>query len=143
MLTRLIRRFFIACAMLPWLCGCGGGGGSPATSFFATATPVPTATPTAAPTSPLSLSQASLAFAAPGQSATVTASEAGYSGPITAGAGTCGTTISVTPASAVGAPAQFTVTAQGSGSCTITFTDRFGQTATLSVGVTVTQGTIQ
>ena len=108
-----------------------------------TATPVPTATPTAPPAGAITLSQAALAFAAPGQSATVTASEAGYSGPITAGAGTCGTTISVTPATAASAPAQFTVTAQGSGSCTVTFTDRFGQTATLPVGVTVTQGTIQ
>jgi len=141
--TRLIPRFFFACAILPWLCGCGGGGGSPTSSSFVAATPAPTATPTAPPAGEIALSQAALAFAAPGQSATVTAREAGYSGPITAGAGSCGTAIGVSPTSAVSAPAQFTITAQGSGSCMVTFSDRFGQTATLQVGVTVTQGTIQ
>ena len=141
--TRLTRRFFLACAMLPWLCGCGGGGGSPAPSFAATATPVPTSTPTMPPAGAIMLSQASLTFTGPGQSAAITASESGYSGPIAVNAGTCGTAVTVTPASAATAPAQFTVTAQGSGSCAVSFTDRFGQTATLAVGVTVTQGTIQ
>ncbi|MEA2721056.1 MAG: hypothetical protein QOJ39_2920, partial [Candidatus Eremiobacteraeota bacterium] len=39
-------------------------------------------------------------------------------------------------------PATFTITARGSGACTIAFADAFGQRATVAVGVTITQGGI-
>lgn len=141
MSTRLLRRFFIMCSMLPVLSACGGGGTSPAPSSFVVATPTPA--PTAPPAGSVSLSQTAVAFSAPGQTATVTASEPGYSGPIAAGAGACGVVAVVSPAFATSSPAHFTITSQGSGSCAVTFTDSFGQTATLTVGVTITQGTIQ
>jgi len=141
MSTRLLRRLFIMCSMLPVLSACGGGGASPAPSSFVVATPTPTPVPTASPTGSVALSQTSVSFSAPGQTATVTASEPGYSGPITAGA--CGVVAVVSPAAATSSPAHFTITSQGSGSCAVTFTDSFGQSATLTVGVTITQGTIQ
>jgi hypothetical protein len=89
------------------------------------------------------LSQSTVSFNTPGQSATVTASETAYAGAISVNAGPCATVVSVTPSSTTSAPGHFVVSAQSSGSCAVTFTDQFGQTAELSVGVTVTQGTIQ
>lgn len=145
--VRLARRFFITfgltlagCALA---CGCGGGGsgGSPAPAFVAPA-PTPTPSPTPPPGGPVALSQSSATFTLAGTSASVTASEAGYAGAIVPDAGACAGIASVTPSSA-SAPAAFTVTAQGSGACTIAFVDSFGQRATLSVGVTITQGGIQ
>lgn len=141
--TRPALFCFIALATGQWLWGCSGGGTAPPRSSFAVATPAPTASPTAPPSGSLSLSQSAISFTAPGQSAMVTASETNYTGPISVNAGTCGTVVNVTPSSVASAPGHFTVGAQSSGSCTVTFTDQFGQTATLSVGVTVTQGTIQ
>jgi hypothetical protein len=129
--------------MLPALCACGGGGSSPAPNSFVAPTPTPTPVSTAPPTGTVTLSQTVLAFSAPGQTSTVTASEPGYSGAITANAGACGVVAVVAPSSATSSPAQFTVASQTSGSCAVTFSDAFGQTATLTVGVTITQGTIQ
>jgi hypothetical protein len=143
MTTRLLRRFFIMCSMLPALCACGGGGSSPAPNSFVAPTPTPTIAPTAPPGGTVALSQTVLAFSAPGQTATVTVSEPGYTGAIAANAGACGVVAAVSPPTATSSPAQFTVTSQTSGSCAITFTDSFGQAATLTVGVTITQGTIQ
>ncbi len=142
MSTRLLRILIIACAVLPSLGGCGGGGSAPPRVPLETATPVPTTSPTSPPAGALTLSQSAASFDAPGESATVMASETAYSGPIGVDAGSCGTVVSVTPSTA-SAPARFTVSALASGSCTLIFTDQFGQTATLSVGVTVTQGKIQ
>ncbi len=142
MSIRLSRRFFIMCFILPALCACGGGGTAPASSAFVTP-PTPTPAPTAPPSGTVALSQTAVTFSAPGQSSNVTVSEPGYSGPITANAGACGVVAVVSPSSTTSSPAQFTVTSQTSGSCAVTFSDSFGQTATLSVGVTVTQGTIQ
>jgi hypothetical protein len=83
-----------------------------------------------------------VSFTLAGQTSTITASEPGYAGPITADASGCAHVATVSPAAA-SAPATFTVTAQGSGSCTVAFADAFGQRTALSVGVTVTQGSIQ
>ena len=141
--TRFVLLCFIALGTAQWLWGCGGGGSGPPQSLVGTTTPAPTASPTTPPSGSLSLSQSTLSFSAPGQSATVTVSETGYTGPIAVNAGTCGTVINVAPSSATSAPGKFVVSAQSSGSCTVTFTDQFGQTARLAVGVTLTQGTIQ
>lgn len=140
MTIRLLRRFFIACSMV-YLSACGGGGGSPAPSSFAVATPAPA--PTAPPGGAVALSQSSLAFGAPGQSATITVSEPGYSGPIAVNASPCSAVATVTPPSTATSPAQFTITSQTSGSCALVFNDAFNQTATLTIGVTITHGTIQ
>ncbi|HEY0613209.1 MAG TPA: hypothetical protein VGC96_01155, partial [Candidatus Elarobacter sp.] len=94
------------------------------------------------PAGPLSLSQTAAALTLAGQTANVTVSEAGYAGSVTADASACANVATIAPASA-SAPASFTLTAHGSGACTIAFVDAFGQRVSLSVGVTITQGGIQ
>ena len=144
--ARLARRFFISFALTfagcALACGCGGGGGGSASPAFVAPTPSPTPVPTQPPAGPVTLSNGSANFSLAGQTATVTASEPGYAGTISADAGTCANVASVSPLSA-NAPATFTITAQGAGSCTVAFADAFGQHTTLTVGVTVTQGKIQ
>jgi len=93
---------------------------------------------------PLALSPSSLAFTASGASyaQTFAASEPGYTGAFTE-TDTCnpGTAIAtVSAASGPGPTANFTVTPQSAGSCTITVHDTNGQTSTVTVGVTITQG---
>ena len=136
-----MRHFFIIFAVLASASGCGGGGGggSPATQFVATPAP----SPTPPPAGPLTVSRSSIAFTAPGQSATVDVSEAGYSGTIGFDVAACASVASVTPASLQPAPATFTVTAQAAGSCTLAFVDRFDQRASVAVGVTMTQGSLK
>jgi hypothetical protein len=123
-------------------CGCGGGGGGSPSAAFVAPQPTPTPSPTPPPGGPLTLSSTIANFALAGQTATVTAGENGYTGRISADASGCANVATVTP-SAASAPATFTITAQGSGSCTVTFADTFGQRTALTVGVTVTQGTIR
>jgi hypothetical protein len=144
MLDHLHRYLFVAIALLA-LCACGGGSSSPATYSLpaGTATPTPTPSPTASPAGGVALSQSSVAFDDTGQSALITAGEPAYSGPISVNAKNCSAVVAVTPSSATTSPATFTVTAQAAGACILTFTDQFGQSASLSIGVTVTKGTIQ
>jgi hypothetical protein len=144
--ARLARRLFISFALTfagcALACGCGGGGGgSPSASFVA---PPPSATPspTPPPGGPVTLSASAANLSLAGQTATVVAGESGYAGAISADASACANVASVAPPAA-GAPATFTVTALGAGSCTVTFADAFGQHAALTVGVTVTQGSIR
>ena len=130
----------LAAFALFFACGCGGGGGgSPAATFAPP--PSPTPSPTPPPGGPLTLSQNSAAFTLAGATATVTASEAGYAGTIVPDASACTNVASVTPSSA-SAPATFTITARGSGTCALAFSDAFGQRASVTVGVTITQGGI-
>ena len=136
-----MRHFFIIMAGLAFAGGCGGGGGAPPAP--ATATPAPTPSPTAPPPGTLSVSQSTVAFTAQGQSATVDVSEAGYSGTIGFDDAACAPVASVTPGSLQLAPATFTITAQGAGACTLAFVDRFGQRVPVTVGVTLTQGSIK
>jgi len=136
-----MRRFFIYFAVLASAGGCGGGGGGPSAPFAAA--PAPTASPTAPPAGSLSASQSAVAFTAQGQSATVDVVESGYSGNIGFDPGACAAIASITPASQQPAPATYTITAQGAGSCTLAFVDRFGQRATVAIGVTLTQGSIK
>ena len=134
-------RTFVMLAILASACGCGGGGGgSPSPSSFAVATPTPT--PTAPPGGPLTLSAGSVALTLIGASTTVTASEPSYAGTVTPDASACGGVVSIAPAAAA-APATFTLTARGAGTCTLAFGDAFGQRTSLAVGVTVTQGSIK
>ena len=143
--ARLARRFFISFALTfagcALACGCGGGGGgSPSASFVAP--PSATPSPTAPPSGPVTLSASAANLSLAGQTATVVAGESGYAGPISADASACANVASVAPP-AGSAPATFTVTALGAGSCEVTFADAFGQRTALTVGVTVTQGSIR
>jgi hypothetical protein len=144
--VRLARRFFItlplALATAAFACGCGGGGGGSPASTFVAPVPTPTPTPTPPPSGPLALSLNSATFTLSGSTAVVSVSEPGYGDAIAADASACGNIASISPLSAT-APASFTITAQGSGSCSIAFTDRFGQRAAVAVGVTITKAGIQ
>jgi hypothetical protein len=135
-----MRHFFIIMAGLAFAGGCGGGGGAPPA---AVTPPAPAPSPTAPPAGALSVSQSTVALTAQGQSANVDVSEAGYSGPIGFDGTACAAVASVSPASQQPAPATFTITAQSAGSCTLAFVDRFGQRASVTVGVTLTQGSIK
>jgi hypothetical protein len=141
MMVHDMGRFFIFFAVLASAGGCGGGGGGPSAPFAAA--PAPTATPTPPPAGPLSVSHTTLAFTAQGQSATVDVGESGYAGTIGFDAGACAAIAGVTPAFQQSVPATYTITAQGAGSCTLAFVDRFGQRAQVTIGVTLTQGTLK
>jgi hypothetical protein len=141
MMAHDMRRFFILFAVLASAGGCGGGGGGPSAPLAAA--PAPTASPTTRPAGPLSVSKSTLAFSAQGQSATVDVGESGYAGTIGFDAGPCTAIASVTPAFQQSVPATYTITAQGAGSCTVAFVDRFGQRAPVAVGVTLTQGSLK
>jgi len=95
----------------------------------------------------------SVAIVGSGSSSAITVSEKGYTGTFTA---TSSNTAVVTVASGPSAGAvhrddtsgsatssgAFTLTAVGGGTSTISFTDSFGNTASLSVGVTTTTGVV-
>ena len=137
-----MRRFLIIGGVLALACASGGcGGGSPSSTFVAPATPTPSPTPS--PGGPLTLSQSAVAFTAAGQTATVTANEPAYAGSVAPDASGCTAVASVTPALAAAVPASFTITAQSAGSCSLPFYDGYGQRASLTVGVTITQGTLR
>ncbi|HEY0382848.1 MAG TPA: hypothetical protein VGC72_11690 [Candidatus Elarobacter sp.] len=136
-----MQRYFITFAVLASAGGCAGGGGSPSASFVAP--PAATASPSPPPSGALSVSRNTLAFTAAGQSATVDVSEPGYSGTIGFDGASCAAVANVAPGSLQNAPATFTITAQGAGACTLAFVDRFGQRASVAVGVTLTQGALK
>lgn len=136
-------------------CG-GGGGGSPAPAPpavvpTAAPTPVPTPSPTPVPTpSPtpapaaLTVAPATLSFVGTGatNAQPVTVAEPGYTGTIAASSATCAsgstTVAAISPGVSTGPSATFTVTPENAGACTVRFSDTNGQSATLSVGVTIT-----
>src|SRR5579872_1660187 len=94
-------------------------------------------------TGTIAVSPSSLEFTRPNQSITFTASEAGYSGMLTIATGTCNL-VSVSPSMGSAQGVTFTVTSSSSaGSCMISVVDGAGGTASVSVAVTLTQGTIQ
>ncbi len=115
----------------------------------ASASPVPTATPipTATPNSAIVISPYSLNFFNTGAAyaQTFTVGENGFSGTYTE-TDTChpssGTIATLSPTSAGGPNAIFTVTPVNAGTCTITITDGIGNTAAVSIGVTLSQGVI-
>lgn len=85
----------------------------------------------------------SVSFTAPNQSATITVT--GVSGSTVSAASSSTASAAVSPASAtlVNGSATFTVTSGTTGGApTLTFTDNLGRTATTSVSVTITGGTV-
>jgi hypothetical protein len=140
-LVRWMRRLFVVFALPLLGCGCGGGGGGPQAPAFVSPAPTPSPSPSPPPAGTLSPSRGSAAFTLTGQQLTVILTEPAYADTVIADATGCGGVATVTPSSA-SAPATFTITAQASGACNLAFSDRFGQRATVAVGVTVTQGTL-
>lgn len=93
----------------------------------------------AARTSSIVLSQTGVSFL--GVAATpvaITASEAGYSGTLTASSTTCASIASIAPITGV-APFKFTVDPLAAGSCSYTIGDTNGASAALMVTVTTTE----
>jgi len=141
----------IAAALAMMVTGCGGGGNTtPSAVATATPTPAPTATPVPAP-GPVTLSWTgttlftgtsgaasampiALAFQAPTQKATLTATEANFGGTFTAVVSAGCPQITIAAGAAAG---TFVVTAADAtvAACTITVTGATGQTATLSTTV--------
>jgi hypothetical protein len=117
----------------------GGGNSSPGQPPPPPSSPTPTPTPTPTPGA-LTVGPGSLTFALDGSAQTFGASEANYSGPINAVSKDTGIA-TVTPASASGPSAQFTVSPIGVGSTTITVTDNHGGQQNVSVTV-VSPGSI-
>ena len=79
-----------------------------------------------------------------GQTGTITVTENGYAGALTASNGnpSCAGIATFTPASGTGPSATFTVTAAAAGICQIKVQDTNGQTVAVSVTVTTTTGSI-
>jgi len=102
--------------------GCGGGGGSGASGQ---SRPVPLAPP--------SVSVNKVQITALNTPATVTVTEAGYTGSFTVNSATCAGIASIVPAAQ---PSAFTVTGIGPGTCLATFTDTFTQSIAISISVT-------
>ena len=127
-----------------------GGTPTPTSAPTATPTPVPTATPTATPAptptpaSPIGITPYRLNFYGAGNaySQTFNVSESGYSGTFTESDTCNGTIATLSPTSAGGPSAAFTVTPQGAGNCTLTIKDSNGNSAAVSVTVTISQGVI-
>ncbi|MBV8580231.1 MAG: hypothetical protein JOZ86_06305 [Candidatus Eremiobacteraeota bacterium] len=145
----------LACAVAggAMFAGCQGGGatapvfstGTAAPTPTPTLTPTPTPTPTATPTpSVLGVTPNTVAMTVVGATAPFTASETAYTGTLTAANGTpsCSGIATVAPATASGPSGNFTVTAVAAGQCQLTVKDTNGQTATVTVYVTTTGGTI-
>jgi hypothetical protein len=118
-------RFLLASLLAVALYSCGGGGGGSSPSV--TATPhLPAAAPVVSPTA--------LAFDGTGASLsqTVTVTEANYSGTFTAASENT-SVASVSPATS---GATFTLTPIGGGTTSVAIEDSYGQTVSVSVGVT-------
>jgi hypothetical protein len=135
-----------------FVAGCGGGSSSNLSGAIPTARPTasPTATPTASPTptatatatpAALTVAPTALAFDATGSAnaQTFVATDANDNGPLTE-TDTCANVATVTPTTATGPGATFTVLPVGAGSCAITITDNRNDSAIESIGVTLTTG---
>jgi len=132
--------------------GCTEGGSSnPApTVNVLVPTPLPTAVPTATPVptpvppNALNSTTSSLSMTRAGQTGTVTVTENGYAGTLTAsnGSPSCSGIATVSPVSGSGPSMTFTVTAVAAGICQIKVQDTNAQTAAVSVTVTTTTGSV-
>ncbi|HEV8020497.1 MAG TPA: hypothetical protein VGP41_04480 [Candidatus Lustribacter sp.] len=116
-----------------------------------TAAPTPASNPTGATTSPIALGTASMAFTATGAGAaqTTTITENGYAGSFAianASADSCGSgasaIVAFSPAT-LPAGGTLTVTPQNAGTCGLTVSDTNGNSAVLSISVTLTGFTTQ
>jgi hypothetical protein len=92
----------------------------------------------------LGVSTSSVAFTAAGAVQSFSATEAGYSGALTAsnGAPSCAGIATFSPASGTGPTAVFNVTAVAAGTCQIKVSDTNGQSTAVTVTVTTTSGTV-
>jgi hypothetical protein len=133
---------------------CNGQEAAPTVNFIVptpTPSPVPTPTPTPVP----AVLFVQTGAGAPAQSISIgfttaaaiqnfTASESNYSGAITVTNNCSGSVVTLAPGSGTGPAQQFGLTSVAAGGpCTIVLHDTFGQTASVSVTVTTTSGTIQ
>ncbi len=110
---------------------------TPSPTPTASPTPTPTATPTPCTQSTITVAPCSLSFLGTGASHAqqLTVSETGYSGVFTAQINDCAAVVSVSPAMGT----SFTVTPNGTGSCTLKIVDSSNHTASVATSVTVTQ----
>jgi hypothetical protein len=133
---------------------CNGNEAAPTVNFIVpTPTPAPPATPTPTPVPAALLVQTgggsasqsiSMGFTAAGAIQNFTASESNYTGAITVTNNCSGSVVTLAPGSGSGPAQQFGLTSVAAGGpCTIVLHDTFGQTASVSVTVTTTSGTIQ
>jgi hypothetical protein len=139
--SRIIR--IAGAASLALLAACGGGGGGsslpPGGGNNPGPTPAPTSTPTPASMS-MTLSSTTLSFTSL-QSQTFTLTSAGYSG--TYSVSGCSGVAKAATSHASGSTTTFTVTPVAAGTCSLVVSESGGQSVTLGVTVTVTQGSIQ
>jgi hypothetical protein len=93
----------------------------------------------------LTVSPQSIDLSASGATKTFSVNESPYGGAFHAtAASSCAGIASVDPGSSAAEPSTFTVTAGSNpGTCAITVSDYNGQSSTVNVTVTITQGTIQ
>ena len=128
---------FLTLAMLT---ACGGGSSTPTPPVGATTNP---ATGQNNSSNALSLSASSLDFTATGYTLTFVASEAGYSGTMSAKSSDCNGIATFSPTQGSGPQATFSVISVTAGKCSVTVSDTNGSSATVTVNVTTTTGTIQ
>ncbi len=136
--ARLGTRLISIAASLLLLAGCGGGGGGgggalPGGGGNATASPNPVSS---GPT--LSMNALSITSSTP---QTFSVRDSGYTGTFSVSG--CANVVSVSPSSAAGPTATFTVTPVAPGTCTLVISESDGRSVTLAVAYTITQGTIQ
>jgi hypothetical protein len=93
--------------------------------------------------SALVVSPASLQFTATGYALSFAATEAGYSGTLTATSSDCNGIATFSPTNGVGPSGTFAVTSVAAGKCHVTITDAANQKAVVTVDVTTLSGTIQ
>lgn len=148
----MISRVHASLSALVLLCAlgaCGGGGGAGPPAFASAPLATPSASPT--PAGIVAVAPASFpSFTGANQTGTFTVTEPQYAGQFGALAdpATCApngaTVATVSPATAPAPNATFTITTGGTaGVCTIVVTDGFGQKQSVTVTVSITQGTLR
>jgi len=113
--------------------GCGGGGGGGGTSG------VNPSGPGGQVLGALTAMPSSVALLSLTDTASVTLTESGYTGPFTINLGSCSGFVTVQPGST---PNVFTVNAVALGTCMMQAQDNHNGTLSLSVSVTTTSGTV-
>jgi hypothetical protein len=106
------------------------------------ATATSTAAAVATPASTIALDQPTTSFYATGYEQQFTATETDYAGAFVASSSDCASIATFSPSTATSAPYAFAVTSVAAGTCHITIADSFGQSATETIVVTTTGGSI-
>jgi hypothetical protein len=112
-------------------------GGHQGVTAFAPTTEAPVASLSDA-TSKVVLKPKSLSFSSVGTSKTVTVTDKGYTGKIVAHAGPCNGIATILPAAGKGPKYKPKIVSQGAGRCSIVFSDKHKNKATLAIDVTTT-----